>query len=190
MRKQVDHFGNACALIALFCFVVVVLGLVGCGKDGSIAVEPIKVEGDTINKVTGTISDASTIKEVTVHQTLQARDRAYVKAHKESGFHVAFKMQEVTPGVFVQVMDDVSFREAPRFEQPLPTAPSEHPVWRTAERLGGKFVDTWLYWTGITEFADIQKKSLEAAQPKYYGNFQPQTAAPYIVEPTVVMVPQ
>lgn len=190
MQRLTSFLKQLTLLMILAMVLSPLLLLSGCGKDGSIALQPIQVDGETIDKVSGTISDASTIKEVTVHQTLQARDRAYVKAHKDSGFRVKFKMQEVTPGVFVQVMDDVSFREAPRFEQPLPTAPSEHPLWRTVDRLGGKALDTWLWWTGITEFAEVQKRSIDAAQPKYFGNYNPQTAAPYIVEPQVVMVPQ
>lgn len=187
MREKIGFLATMCGVL---CLLVVALLLSGCGKDGSITLTPIQLDGESINKFSGTISDASTIKEMTVHQTLQARDRAYAKAHKESGTKIKFKLQEVTPGVYVQVIDELSTRESPRFEQPLPTAPSEHPVWKTVDRLGGKALDTWLWWTGITEVADVQKHSLDAAQTKYYGNYNPQTAAPYIVEPTIVMVPQ
>ena len=129
-------------LLQLMFVVAMVIGLSGCGKDGTVSLTSLPVGGETVTKISGDISDASTIKEVTVHQTLQARDRAYVQAHKESGFRVKFKMEQVSPGVYVQVMEDVGFRESPRFEQQLPTAPSEHPLWRTAERLGGKAMDT------------------------------------------------
>lgn len=181
---------NRMLLFVQFLLVVVmVIGFSGCAKDGTVTLTSLPIGDDAVTKISGDISDASTIKEVTVHQTLQARDRAYAKAHKESGFRVKFKMEQVSPGVYVQVMEDVSFRESPRFEQQLPTTPSEHPLWRTAERLGGKAMDTVLWWKGIAEVADVQKHSLDAAQTKYYGSYNPQTAAPYVVEPKVVMVP-
>lgn len=189
MQMQTSN-GLVATVCGVLCVVLALFLLSGCASDGSVSLSSLPIGDEAVTKLSGNITDASTIKETVVHQSLQNRDRAYTKAHKESGFRVKFKMEQVSPGVYVQVMEDVSFREAPRFEQPLPTAPSEHPLWKTLDRLGGKAMDTVLWWKGIAEVADVQKHSLDAAQTKYFGDYNPQTAAPYIVEPTVVTVPQ
>ncbi len=172
----------------LFILVVLVV-LSGCGSGGVMDISKLPVSDETITEVTGTITDTSVQKEALFTGMVRNRDRIQAKMYEKSGFNVKFKLVEVSPGVKIQMMEEVSFKEAPRFEQPLPAGPSEHPAWRFGEKVLTKGMDTFLWWSGITAAKDILNAKTEASQPKYYGDYAPQTAAPYIVEPTIVTVP-
>jgi len=172
----------------VFALVLVVM-LSGCGSGGVMDISKLPMSDEAITEVTGSITDTSVQKEAIFSSMVKNRDRLYAKMYEKSGFSVKFKLVEVSPGVKIQMMEEMSVKEAPRFEQPLPAGPSEHPGWRVGEKVLTKGMDTFLWWTGITAAKDILNAKTEAAQPKYYGDYNPQTAAPYIVEPTIVTVP-
>jgi len=161
----------------------------GCGQEGIMNITKLPVSDETVIGLSGDITDTSVQKEALYSKMRTDRDKAQAKMYAQSGFHVQFEMQEVSPGVKVQVMKDVSFKETPRFDQPLPNGPSIHPGWKVAERVVEKTADTVLAITGINAVKDVVNSKIDAAQPKYYGSYNPQTAQPYIVEPTVITVP-
>lgn len=174
----------------VFSLVFLIL-LTGCGSGGVMDISKLPISDESVVEVTGTITDTSVQKEALFTGMVRNRDRLQAKMYEKSGFNVKFKLVEVSPGVKIQMMEEVSFKESPRFEQPLPTGPSEHPAWRFGEKVLTKGMDTFLWWTGITEFASMSKHSTDAAQTKYYGDYNPQTAAPYIVEqPAPIIVGQ
>jgi len=168
--------------VVVICFI-----LSGCGSGGVMDVSKLPVSDETITSITGSITDTSVQKEALYTDMVKNRDKLYRSMYAQSGFNVKFKLVEVAPGVKIQMMEEVTFRESPRFEQQLPTGPSEHPVWRFGEKVLVKGMDTFLWWTGITQLFNSQNKALDSTQTKYYGNYNPQTAAPYIVEPMVIM---
>jgi hypothetical protein len=165
----------------IFSLVLVVL-LAGCGSGGVMDISKLPVSDETITEITGSITDTSVQKEALFTNMVKNRDRLYSKMYAQSGFSVKFKLVEVSPGVKIQMMEEVSFRETPRFQQDLPTGPSEHPVWRFGERVLAKGFDTFLWWTGIDAMKEIANTSIKNSQPRYYGDYNPQTAAPYFVE--------
>lgn len=170
---------------------VLLILLAGCGSGGVMDISKLPVSDETITEVTGSITDTSVQKEALFTNMVKNRDRTYAKMYAQSGFNVKFKLVEVTPGVKIQMMEEVTFRESPRFEQPLPTGPSEHPAWKFGEKVLTKSMDTFLWWTGIDAAKAVFSESIKSAQPRYYGDYNPQTAAPFIVEqPAPIIIGQ
>lgn len=168
------------------------LFLSGCGGTGGlipVTDTMVNEAGDIVEKVGGYTRDASLAKSKDFTEMYKTRDQAYVKMYAQSGTTIDFEMVEVKPGVYVQVMKKIVSREAPRFQQNLPEKESEHPVWGVVEKVAVKTLDVagtgWL----ATIMSDTVKAGFESAQTKYYGNYNPQTAEPYIVKPEVVLVP-
>ena len=173
--------------LLLSCIFVILLA--GCGDSGIMNITKLPVSDETVLGIAGNVKDASVQKEIVVHQTLQKRDAMYAKMYKESGFSVEFELVEVSPGMKVQVMKKVQFREAPKFDSHLLTAPSEHPMWGVLKSTIKDAKEGFMFYTGIQALDSILGKSLDSAQPKYYGDYNPQTAAPYVVYPEIVTVP-
>jgi len=161
-----------------------ILLLTGCA-DGITSIPADVVEGAVV--AAGYTKDASVAKEHEVHATLRHRDKQYAAAYATAGFKVKFKMQEVTPGVFVQVIEELAMKESPRFEQDLPVVPSVHPMWATLDKLGSAAIQ----WSGIgflgRELAGVMNKGWDSTAPQYYGPYNPvtdsynQTAEPFVV---------
>ena len=174
-------------ILLLACLIL----LTGCGDGGMMNVTKLPVSDETITEVTGSITDTSVQKEALYTNMVKNRDRAYVKMYGQSGVNIKFKLVEVAPGIKIQVMEELTIRETPRFQQDLPTGPSEHPAWRFGEKVLTKSFDTFLWWTGIDAGKAVLSESIKNAQPRYYGNYNQQTAAPYIVEqPAPIIIGQ
>lgn len=169
-------------LIAL----ALLLQLSGCGDSGIMNITKLPISDETVMGISGNITDTSVQKEALYTKMRTDRDKLQSKMYAQSGFNVKFKLVEVSPGVKIQMMEEVSFKESPRFEQPLPEGPSIHPAWKFGERVLTKGMDTFLGWTGITAAKDVLTDKVDASQPKYYGSYNPQTAQPYIVNPVIV----
>jgi len=154
---------------------VMTLGLVGCSGTMPLTESEFNTAGEVVEKTAGYTADASVAKEHEVHATLRHRDKMHAKMYAQSGFQVKFEFQEVAPGVKVQVMKEVSFKEAPRFDHALPTAPSVHPLWGVMQNLGGAAIQ----WTGIGfvagKFTDMISHGWEHAAPQYNGPYNPVT---------------
>lgn len=165
--------------------------LTGCGSGGIMNVSKLPISDETITEVTGSITDTSVQKEALYTNMVKNRDRTYAKMYAQSGFNVKFKLIEVAPGIKIQMMEEVTFREAPRFDQPLANGPSEHPIWRFGEKVLVKGFDTFLWWSGIDAAKAILTESIKSAQPRYYGNYNPQTATPFVLEqPAPIIIGQ
>lgn len=149
-------------------------------------ISKLPVADETITEITGSITDTSVQKEALFTNMVKNRDRLQSKMYAQSGFSVEFELVEVSPGVKVQVMKKVAFKETPRFEQPLPTGPSVHPAWKTADNLVDKTMQGILWYTGLTQLGKVLENGQNKATPQYYGNYNPQTAEPYIVNPVIV----
>jgi len=174
------------ALLIFLCGLIMALS--GCSMDaGNMSIiKPI--DDDTIIQLAGTTKDASVQKEMVYYAARTARDKLYASMYKLSGFNVEFEMMEVKPGVFVQTMKKVSFKEAPRFEQPMPDGPSFHPIWKTTEKFIDRGFDAFEWWTAITGLLSFGEKSLDQASTQYHGDYNPRTAEPYIVRPEIITV--
>ena len=163
--------------------IVAVCGLMLSGCAG----EFYPISDETIQQAGQYTKDASVAKEAEVHKTLRNRDTRYAQAYATSGTKITFEMQQVSPGIFVQVIKELAMKESPRFDTPLPQAPSVHPLWRTLEVLGGAAIQ----WTGIfgiaNQAAGVLDTSIKNSRPEYNGAYNPQnydnsfnqTAKPY-----------
>lgn len=149
---------------------------------GNLIAHPVTVTGNT-----------SVIKELAVHESLRNRDLMQRQMYAESGTTIAFSMTEVQPGIFVQTLASITSREAPTFKQDLPTQPSEHPVWRTANNA----IDKGLLGFGIYQLTSFGKSAVDASGTKFYGSAGDGAGAtsivggdgsvsPYVVRPEVV----
>jgi len=154
---------------------VLILGLGGCAGSGGFIPVPedvIDAAGVHTVKIAGYTKDASVAKEEAVMRTLRWRDTQYQKAYAESGFELEFAMVNIN-GASAYLPKKISYREAPKFDQPLPTTPSEHPVWKTS----GDIVKTiakygMIGWLG-SEFAGVMKSGYENVGTHYNGPYQP-----------------
>lgn len=181
----------ACATVSM---------LTGCVAQGYVPLTETQINevGEIVEMPIGATRDASIAKEGFVHRSLQRRDIEYGKAYKESGFKMEFASVEIAKGIVAYLPKSISFKEVPRFEQPLPLAPSEHPVWKTVNNVVDKGLWAWLG----SEFFSFGKSAIDAAGDKFAGDYIPQysnnpmsltgntngniTQAPYTVEPVIV----
>lgn len=202
--------------------VVACLALSGCaGGSVPITEEVFDEAGDVVKVTTKYVADASVAKETVVHQTLQNRDRMIAKDAKDSGMKMEWETVEETiqmpgqaPIVMKRAMPKITYRERGQFNQKLPTQPSVHPGYATAERIVDKVVNGTIIGLGITEGADVVKAAIGSAGNKQTVNAETATLTdnrtdvsntgaeshidvsgtqpaqePVIVEPTIVEVP-
>ena len=119
----------------------------------------------------GYVTDASAIKEMAVHKTLQNRDKMVRDAHKDSGMQVGWMAMEETiyyPGMAAPItvtryLPTIKYNEQAEFNQQLPTSPSEHPAWRTVERLGVAAIHGTVIGYGINAASDVLQSAVDSA---------------------------
>ena len=173
--------------------------LSGCASDsGSLSLTQ-PVDGEQIVRLGGEIKDASVQKEFLYGQMVQNRDNKYQTMYAKSGFKQTWKDVKKSTKMVVngqeiviestEFLPEVEYRERPHFEQSLPPGPSVHPFWQFANNTVDKGTNALLWWAGITQGADLLKNAQNKAAPQYYGNYNPQTAEPYIVRPEIVTMP-
>lgn len=148
------------------------LGLGGCGGTtyAPIYGTAINEAGAHIDTVAGYTKDASVAKEQMVMQALQNRDNKIAETHENSGVKLKFIMQEVIPGVYVQVLSEFQSREQAEFHQPLPMQPSVHPVWDTVKNVTSTIAKYGLIGYGIGELSNVWQAGLDAATVNYGTN--------------------
>lgn len=145
--------------------------LVGC----SAATVPVYMDavdetGKSVPVIAGYTKEASVFKEQQVHETLRNRDTQHAKMYAKSGFKMTFVMQEVSPGVFVLLPNEISFREEPDFDQMLPIVPSVHPVWKTTENVFGTLAKYGLIGFGLSELSGVLQAGYDNAGPTFNGD--------------------
>ena len=168
-------------------FVVMLMGLslllTGCAGQGGLMplTDTMVAEGGSVVKTTvGYTADASVAKEHTVHDTLRNRDNAVASAHEKSGLTMSWQAVVKTiqyPGMaeavtVTEYLPVIAFREQARFDQPLPTAPSEHPVWRTAREIFHDIKDGTIIGLGIHATDNILSAAVGKKDASYAGDVQ------------------
>ena len=99
-----------------------------------------------------------------IHNTLQNRDRMISEAHVNDGFKMSFTMVEVAPGVKALLPQEISYKEQAKFNQPLPTTPTEHPAWRAVERIGVAAIQGTVIGFGINAASDVLQSGIAASR--------------------------
>jgi hypothetical protein len=167
---------------------ITALFLPGCGSISPLTVttETLDSAGNVISKTTETIASASVAKEQTVHKTLQLDTKGYYTAVEKAGakFEITGYQEYLPKDGVVMMLPKfaATFRPTPVRNIRLPTAPSVHPVWH----LGEVVADKGLTYGLADLTAGVLGNAFDAAQTKYYGDYNPQTAPPYIVNPVVI----
>ncbi|MCB2218044.1 MAG: hypothetical protein KQH59_18435 [Desulfobulbaceae bacterium] len=160
------------SFLLVFLMLGVVFLLMGCSEK----LYPVmEAATDGAPKVTQQVADSSVSKESVVHVSLQNRDIQYRKAYEESGLKLTWKeftMKFKLPGMtdvyeVSQMMPEIEFRESPKFDQPLPTEPSEHPVWKFANNVVDKTLIGW----GFDRLAYVLHGS--GGRQYYAGDYSP-----------------
>lgn len=180
----------------LFLLLAVAVFLGGCAGGGLVPISDVGLNeaGDIVEKTAGYTKDASIAKETAVLNAHNLRTSAKLKAYSSEGFKLEWVKVEKTyffpgmaePVTMTEQLPEVSYKAPLTFAQVLPMKPSVHPVWNFAETvadgafsLGGTYIKWFLG-------SDVAKDVLDSSQQKFYGDYNPQTAAPYVVNPVVV----
>ena len=164
-----------------FLLLVAVLIISGCSSK---ALTTIVQEGD---KITTTLSGAAVQRDVVYAQERQHRDSMTYKMYKQSGVNLEMELYTYTSpdGKFVFTTNrvkNVSAKAPNRYQQNIESRPPDHRGWKTLDKALG------VVSTGVIGYFlnDAFKETTQASGNRYYGDYNPQTAEPYIVEPYVV----
>jgi len=126
--------------------------------------------GELTETIAGYTKEASVFKEESIAKTLRNRDDRHAEMYAISGFKMTFAMQEVSPGVMALLPKDISYREEPDFDQALPTEPSKHPVWSTANSLFSTIAKYGLIGFGISELSGVLQAGYDKAGNTFNGD--------------------
>ncbi len=164
----------------IFLCLFLALGLTGCLGTKEAQVATVKFF-DESGKVVTELSGAAVERDFLYTNQHIQRDKQYVSAFKDSGVTVKMGMVEIN-GAPAYVPTEYSIRGTPHFQQNLETRPPDHRGWASFDNIVNKAT---IFGLGRL-VNDYGKASLAGAQTKYYGDYNPQTAKPYIVEPMVI----
>lgn len=180
----------------LFVLLILTTALIQGCSSSALNVNPDK---ELMLGITGSITDTSVQKEAIFYKGRTDYLKTYSAMYKESGFSTSYEKVTETFTVTVdgKAVTVVQEKHLPTFKykdkpelQAMPSGPSEHPFWKFAGKFVDKGLETLLWWTGINRAADVADTLAKQSSPQYYGNYNPQTAAPYIVQPEIIFVPQ
>ena len=152
---------------------ILAMMLSGCAGGGMVPISSETVDTVVGGATTtmGYITDASAIKELAVHKTLQNRDKMVRDAHKDSGMSVGWQAVEETvfypgmkePMVITRYLPTISYKEKAEFKQNLPTVPSEHPGWRVAENVATAAIRGTVIGIGLNAASEVLQSSIDNA---------------------------
>ena len=156
-------------LILLIAILAVMSGCASSGGYIPVTGTMVNEAGQTVQVTSAYVKDASILKEQAIANTLRNRDNNYRMAHENSGFKLKFAMVEIN-GTMAYLPEEISFRETPHFDQPLPTEPSEHPVWKTVNSSVAAIAKYGMIGFGISELSGIVKSGYDAAGNHFNGD--------------------
>jgi len=152
-----------------YIFLPLLLTLSGCFWAGTGIPIPLDAMVEGVTESVPVIADASVAKEAIVHLTLRNYHKEYTKAFKASGTSIDFSMQEISPGVYVQVISKLTSRGDVKMVAP-PENPSVHPGWGVAERVLTKGIDATLWGFGIDSIVGGIKHLTDNIGNTFYGD--------------------
>jgi len=144
---------------------------------------PPLVDDEVIKTVVTETKEASVAKELAIHETLQNRDKMRVEAAKYSGFKmdwtavektltIADSAGKVTEIVMTEYLPNVSYSPQVGFENSLPTEPSRHPAWDTANQFVKTAGMVTLGIWGLETLNDMWGAGLAGAAASFGDNAQ------------------
>jgi hypothetical protein len=175
----------------LFIFSVLVI-LAGCGSINPVTITDsmINEAGDVVTTGIVETSDVDVVRSTNFSKMRMNRDKIQGKAHDKSGFKMDFVAVEIAPGYKAYLPKTIEYKPELRMQDPMPAQEMVNPIYAAVTTLGSKLMDTLLGVTGIWALNDAHKNSVEAAQPRYGGDYNyhslNQTAEPFVVNPVIV----
>ena len=175
----------------VFSLVFLIL-LTGCGTINPVTITDNMVNeaGDVITTGIVETSDVDVVRSTNFSKMRMNRDRIQGKAHEKSGFKMDFVAVEIAPGYKAYLPKTIEYRPELRMQDPMPLQEMVNPIYQQTKEIALGFLDVVLKGFGVWAVADTHKNSVEAAQPRYGGdyNYQSlnQTAEPFIVNPVIV----
>ena len=165
---------------------LIVIALTGCSGLTTVSPEMMQAAGVDIDNGVSTIADASVLKELAVHKTLQNRDTQIAKATKNAGFKSEWKACKETvfyPGMQAPLLVtkpclEVSFTPMPEFKQQLPTAPSVHPGYAMTEHIVTKIANATLIGYGLHTLGNVLETGFSHAGDDYSNSTYKQSFNP------------
>ena len=161
-----------------FILLISFLFLGGCTSMVPISPEMMKAAGVNVDNGISTIADASVLKELAVHKTLQNRDQMIAQATKSAGFKSVWRSCDRTvfypgmkePLLVTEPCLQVSYTPMPEFKQELPTAPSVHPGYKMTKEIVSSIANATLIGYGINTLGNVLETGLQQAGTDYSGS--------------------
>lgn len=148
------------------------------------AVTTIVQEG---GKTITTLSGAAVQRDVIYSNKRQHRDTLTKEMYNLSGINLTFERYTYTSpdGSFTFTANDIktmTVRAPHTWMQKIADTPPDHRGWATADKALG------IVGNGVLGYFlnQIIGTANQEVGTKYYGDYNPQTATPYIVEPTII----
>ncbi|MGV0961808.1 MAG: hypothetical protein ACOYB1_18440 [Limnohabitans sp.] len=164
-------------LISLLFLAVVVTCLSGCGAGmGPVTVTDSMVNeaGDVISTGITETADVDVVRSTNFRKMRTNRDNIIGRTYKDQGLKIEFTTVNLGNGQTAYLPKEVTFRPELRFQDPMPAQEMENPMYKTTKDIvlgvGDFFLKGWLGWLVKEAHGD----SVEAAQPKYNGPYNPQ----------------
>jgi hypothetical protein len=171
---------------------VAVIVLSGCGSMNPVTITDNMVNeaGDVITTGIVETSDVDVVRSTNFTKMRMNRDRIQGKAHEKSGFKMDFVAVEIAPGYKAYLPKTIEYRPELRMQDAMPAQEMVNPIYAAVTTLGSNLMDTILGVSGIWALSDAHKNSVEAAQPRYGGDYNynslNQTAEPFVLNPVIV----
>lgn len=173
-------FSTALFLAAMLALLSLLSGCVGQTAPIPLTDTTINEAGDVVKTAAGHTADASVAKEHEVHDTLRNRDNQIRRAHANSGMTMSWQPVQKTvqyPGMAepittTEYLPVISYREQAVFRQPLPTEPSEHPVWKTVRSVAKDVKDGTIIGMGINAADNVLSAAVGKRDAQYNGDVQ------------------
>jgi hypothetical protein len=178
----------------IFALVASVILLSSCAMPQQTVEKIIDETGAVTSTITTTTAEASEFKEQQVHETLRNRDNNIQKDNAKPSMVMEWQAVEETvfyPGMAAPLtvkksMPKITVTEKKEYKQPLPIEPSRHPAWASLDNAVNKGTDLTKWLVGMIEGFDYLSDQSKNVGTKYYGDYAPQTAQPFVVDPVIV----
>lgn len=160
-------------LVLLCCL----LFLCGCGA----GMGPVNITDNMVDEAGNVIStgimetsDVDIVRSTNFRKMRMNRDNVQGKAHAKEGFRMKFQTVALGGGFTAYLPEEISYTPELRFQDPMPLQEMENPMYKTTKDIvlgvGDFFLKGWLGWL----VGEVHESSVEAAQPKYNGPYNPQ----------------
>jgi hypothetical protein len=166
-----------------------VLLFTGCGAIDPVTITDSMVSetGDVITTGIVKTSDVDVVRSTNFAKMRMNRDNKQTSAHKTEGFKMEFVLVDLGNGIKAYMPKEITYKPELRFQDPMPKQEMVNPIYQQTKEIVLGVFDVFLNGFGFYVLGDAHKNSVEAAQPRYGGDYNydsfNQTAKPYTLNP-------